>query len=200
MPLPPDDLVNAMVDDIKKDAEARMARSVEALRQELGKIRTGRAHARLLDHVTVSYYGSDVPLNQVASITVSDPRTLAVSPWEKKIIPDVEKAIVRSDLGLNPVTGSDVIRVPLPPLTEERRKEMTRVVRQEAEQARIAVRNIRRSANQHLKALIKEEHLPEDAEKRAEAEIQKLTDRHIARIRFGARGEGARSDGRSDPA
>ena len=171
-----------MVDDIKKDAEARMARSVEALRQELGKIRTGRAHARLLDHVTVSYYGSDVPLNQVASITVSDPRTLAVSPWEKKIIPDVEKAIVRSDLGLNPVTGSDVIRVPLPPLTEERRKEMTRVVRQEAEQARIAVRNIRRSANQHLKALIKEEHLPEDAEKRAEAEIQKLTDRHIARI------------------
>ncbi len=171
-----------MVDDIKKDTEARMARSVEALRQELGKIRTGRAHARLLDHVTVSYYGSDVPLNQVASITVSDPRTLAVSPWEKKIIPDVEKAIVRSDLGLNPVTGSDVIRVPLPPLTEERRKEMTRVVRQEAEQARIAVRNIRRSANQHLKVLIKEEHLPEDAEKRAEAEIQKLTDRHIARI------------------
>jgi len=171
-----------MVDDIKKDAEARMARSVEALRQELGKIRTGRAHARLLDHVTVSYYGSDVPLNQVASITVSDPRTLAVSPWEKKIIPDVEKAIVRSDLGLNPVTGSDVIRVPLPPLTEERRKEMTRVVRQEAEQARIAVRNVRRSANQHLKALIKEEHLPEDAEKRAEAEIQKLTDHHIARI------------------
>ena len=171
-----------MVDDIKKDAEARMARSVEALRQELGKIRTGRAHARLLDHVTVSYYGSDVPLNQVASITVSDPRTLAISPWEKKIIPDVEKAIVRSDLGLNPVTGSDVIRVPLPPLTEERRREMTRVVRQEAEQARIAVRNVRRSANQHLKALIKEEHLPEDAEKRAEAEIQKLTDRHIARI------------------
>ena len=171
-----------MVDDIKKDAEARMARSVEALRQELGKIRTGRAHARLLDHVTVSYYGSDVPLNQVASITVSDPRTLAVSPWEKKIIPDVEKAIVRSDLGLNPVTGSDVIRVPLPPLTEERRKEMTRVVRQEAEQARIAVRNVRRSANQHLKALIKDEHLPEDAEKRAEAEVQKLTDRHVARI------------------
>ena len=171
-----------MVDDIKKDAEARMARSVEALRQELGKIRTGRAHARLLDHVTVSYYGSDVPLNQVASITVSDPRTLAISPWEKKIIPDVEKAIVRSDLGLNPVTGSDVIRVPLPPLTEERRREMTRVVRQEAEQARIAVRNVRRSANQHLKALIKEEHLPEDAEKRAEAEIQKLTDRHVARI------------------
>ena len=179
---PPDDSVNAMIDDITKDAVARMAKSVEALRHELGKIRTGRAHPRLLDHVTVSYYGSDVPLNQVASITVSDPRTLAISPWEKKMIPEIEKAIVRSDLGLNPVTGSDVIRVPLPPLTEERRKEMIRVVRHEAEQARIAVRNIRRSANQHLKALIKDEHLPEDAEKRAEAEIQKLTDRHVTQI------------------
>ena len=171
-----------MVEDIKKDARIRMAKSVEALRQALGKIRTGRAHASLLDHVTVSYYGSDVPLNQVASITVSDPRTLAVSPWEKKTIPDIEKAIIRSELGLNPVTGSDVIRVPLPPLTEERRREMTRIVRQEAEHARIAVRNIRRTANQHLKALIKDEHLPEDAEKRAESEVQKLTDRHIAEI------------------
>ena len=171
-----------MVEDIKKDAGARMAKSVEALRNELGKLRTGRAHASLLDHVTVSYYGSDVPLNQVASITVSDPRTLAVSPWEKKIIPDVEKAIVTSDLGLNPVTSGDVIRVPLPPLTEERRREMTRVVRQEAEQARVAVRNIRRDANQHLKALIKGEHLPEDAEKRAETDIQKLTDRYVAEI------------------
>ena len=171
-----------MVEDIKNDAGARMAKSVEALRNELGKLRTGRAHASLLDHVTVSYYGSDVPLNQVASITVSDPRTLAVSPWEKKIIPDVEKAIVTSDLGLNPVTSGDVIRVPLPPLTEERRREMTRIVRQEAEQARVAVRNIRRDANQHLKALIKDEHLPKDAEKRAEADVQKLTDRHIAEI------------------
>ena len=171
-----------MVDDVKKDASVRMAKSVEALRQELGKIRTGRAHASLLDHVTVSYYGSDVPLNQVASITVSDPRTLAISPWEKKIIPDIERAIIRSDLGLNPVTSSDVIRVPLPPLTEERRKEMTRVVRQEAEQARVAVRNIRRAANQQLKALQKDEHLPEDTEKRAEADIQKLTDLHIAKI------------------
>ena len=182
MRLPPIDSVNAMVDDIEKDASVRMSKSVEALRQELGKIRTGRAHASLLDHVTVSYYGSDVPLNQVASITVSDPRTLAISPWEKKTIPDIEKAIVRSDLGLNPVTSSDVIRVPLPPLTEERRKEMTRVVRQEAEQARIAVRNIRRAANQQLKALVKDEHVAEDLEKRAEADIQKLTDHHIARI------------------
>ena len=171
-----------MVEDIRKDAGARMAKSVETLRNELGKLRTGRAHASLLDHVTVSYYGSDVPLNQVASITVSDPRTLAVSPWEKKIIPGVEKAIVTSDLGLNPVTSGDVIRVPLPPLTEERRREMTRIVRQEAEQARVAVRNIRRDANQHLKALIKDEHLPEDAEKRAEADIQKLTDRHVVEI------------------
>ena len=180
--MPPDESVNAMVEDIKKDAGARMTKSIEALRHELGKIRTGRAHASLMDHITVGYYGSDVPLNQVASITVSDPRTLAVSPWEKKIIPDIEKAIMRSNLGLNPVTSSDVIRVPLPPLTEERRKEMTRIVRQEAEQARVAVRNIRRTANQHLKGLIKDEHLAEDAEKRAEADIQKLTDRHIAEI------------------
>ena len=180
--MPPDGSVNAMVEDIKKDAGARMTKSIEALRHELGKIRTGRAHASLMDHITVGYYGSDVPLNQVASITVSDPRTLAVSPWEKKIIPDIEKAIMRSNLGLNPVTSSDVIRVPLPPLTEERRKEMTRIVRQEAEQARVAVRNIRRTANQHLKGLIKDEHLAEDAEKRAEADIQKLTDRHIAEI------------------
>ena len=171
-----------MVDDIKNDASTRMAKSIEALRNEFGKIRTGRAHASLLDHVTVSYYGSDVPLNQVASITVSDSRTLAISPWEKKIGPDIEKAIVRSDLGLNPITGSDVIRVPLPPLSEERRKEMTRVVRGEAEQARIAVRNIRRSANQQLKALIKDEHISEDMEKRAEADIQKLTDQHISKI------------------
>lgn len=182
MRFPHADSVHAMVDDVKKDASVRMAKSVEALRQELGKIRTGRAHASLLDHVTVSYYGSDVPLNQVASITVSDPRTLAISPWEKKIIPDIERAIIRSDLGLNPVTSSEVIRVPLPPLTEERRKEMTRVVRQEAEQARVAVRNIRRAANQQLKALQKDEHLPEDTEKRAEADIQKLTDLHIAKI------------------
>jgi ribosome recycling factor len=176
------DSVNAMVDDIKKKAGARMAKSVEALQHEFRKIRTGRAHASLLDHVTVSYYGSDVPLNQVASITVSDPRTLAISPWEKKIVPEIEKAILRSDLGLNPIAGSDVIRVPLPPLTEERRKEMTRVVRHEAEQARVAVRNIRRAANQQLKALVKDEHVAEDLEKRAEADIQKLTNQHVARI------------------
>ncbi len=133
-----------------------MQKSVETLGHELSKVRTGRAHANLLDHVMVSYYGTDTPLNQVASISVADPRTLMVSPWEKKIVPDIEKAIMQSDLGLNPVTAGDVIRVPLPSLTEERRMEMTKIVRHEAENSRIAIRNIRRDANHHLKALIKD--------------------------------------------
>ena len=171
-----------MVEDIKKDAQSRMRKSVEALRHELTKLRTGRAHASLLDHVTVPYYGTDTPLNQVASVSVADPRTLLVQTWEKKLIPDVEKAIMNADLGLNPVTAGDVIRVPLPPLTEERRKEMTKIVRHEAENARVAIRNIRRDANQHLKALIKDEHLAKDAEHRAEAEIQKLTDKYIHEV------------------
>ena len=171
-----------MVEDIKKDARGRMKKSVEVLRQELTKLRTGRAHTSLLDHVTVSYYGADTPLNQVASVSVSDPRTLAVQPWEKKIVPDVEKAILNSGLGLNPTTSGDVIRVPLPPLTEERRKEMIRVVRNEAEQARIAIRNVRRDAIQHLKALIKDEHLAKDDEKKAEEDIQKLTDQFVAEV------------------
>ncbi|HEY5700702.1 MAG TPA: ribosome recycling factor [Gammaproteobacteria bacterium] len=171
-----------MVEDIKKDARTRMQKSVEALRHEMSKLRTGRAHASLLDHVTVSYYGADTPLNQVASVTVSDPRTLLVAPWEKKIVPDVEKAIMNSDLGLNPISAGDVIRVPLPPLTEERRVEMTRVVRHEAENARIAIRNIRRDANQHLKALIKDEHLAKDAEHKAETDIQQLTDKFISEV------------------
>ncbi|MCP5151219.1 MAG: ribosome recycling factor [Ectothiorhodospiraceae bacterium] len=171
-----------MVEDIKKDARERMSKSVEALRHELTKLRTGRAHTSLLDHVKVSYYGSDVPLNQVASVSVGDARTLLVQPWERKIVPDVEKAILNSDLGLNPVSAGEVIRVPLPPLTEERRREMTRVVRGEAEAARVAIRNIRRDANQHLKQLIKDEHLAKDAEKRAEDEIQKLTDEFIAQV------------------
>ena len=171
-----------MVEDIKKDARTRMQKSIEALKHEMSKLRTGRAHASLLDHVTVSYYGTDTPLNQVASVTVSDPRTLLVAPWEKKIVPDVEKAIMNSDLGLNPVSAGDVIRVPLPPLTEERRKEMTRVVRHEAENARIAIRNIRRDANTHLKALIKDEHLAKDVEHKAELDIQQLTDKFIAEV------------------
>ncbi|HEX9582887.1 MAG TPA: ribosome recycling factor [Gammaproteobacteria bacterium] len=171
-----------MVEEIKKDARSRMQKSVEALKHEMSKLRTGRAHASLLDHLTVSYYGTETPLNQVASVSVADPRTLLVSPWEKKIVPDVEKAIMNSDLGLNPVSAGDVIRVPLPPLTEERRKEMTRVVRHEAETARIAIRNIRRDANSHLKALIKDKHLAEDAEHKAEVEIQQLTDKFIADV------------------
>ncbi len=171
-----------MVEDIKKDANIRMKKSVETLRHELTKLRTGRAHASLLDHVTVPYYGTDTPLNQVASVSVADPRTLLVQTWERKLIPDVEKAIMNADLGLNPVTAGEVIRVPLPPLTEERRKEMTKIVRHEAENARVAIRNIRRDANQHLKALIKDEHLAKDAEHRAEAEIQKLTDKFIQEV------------------
>lgn len=171
-----------MIDEIKNDARERMAKSVEALRQSLTKLRTGRAHTSLLDQITVDYYGSEVPLNQVANVNVGDPRTLTVQPWEKKMVPVVEKAILNSQLGLNPATSGDLIRVPLPPLTEERRREMTRVVRSEAEQARVAVRNIRRDANQHLKALIKEESLAKDEEKRAEDDIQKLTDEFIVRI------------------
>ena len=171
-----------MIEDIKKDTKSRMSKSVEALKHEFGKLRTGRAQASLLDHVSVSYYGTDTPINQVASVVVSDARTLTVTPWEKKIVPDVEKAILNSDLGLNPVSAGDVIRVPLPALTEERRKEMTKVVRQEAENARIAIRNIRRDANQHLKGLIKDEHLAKDAEHRAEDEVQKLTDEFIAKV------------------
>ncbi|MDX2312626.1 MAG: ribosome recycling factor [Gammaproteobacteria bacterium] len=171
-----------MIEEIKSDTATRMNKSVEALKHEFSKLRTGRAQASLLDHVSVSYYGTDTPLNQVASVVVSDARTLTVTPWEKKIVPDVEKAILHSDLGLNPVSAGDVIRVPLPALTEERRKEMTKVVRHEGENARVAIRNIRRDANQHLKGLIKEEHLAKDDEHRAEDEVQKLTDKFIATV------------------
>ena len=168
------------VDSIKEDARTRMHKSVEALRQELAKLRTGRAHTSLLDHITVSCYGTDMPLNQVASITIADPRTLSVTPWEKRMVPDVERAIMSSELGLNPATAGEVIRVPLPPLTEERRRDMIKLVRHEGENARIAIRNIRRDANQHLKKLIKKESLSRDAEHRAEADIQKTTGRQIA--------------------
>jgi len=171
-----------MIEEIRKDARTRMGKSVEALGHALSKLRTGRAHTSLLDHIKVAYYGTDMPLNQVANVGVSDPRTLAVTPWEKKMVPVVEKAILNSDLGLNPITAGEVIRIPLPPLTEERRKEMTRVVRQEGENARIAIRNIRRDANQHLKALIQEENLAEDAERQAEEAIQALTDKFIKEV------------------
>jgi ribosome recycling factor len=171
-----------MINEIENDARTRMKKSVELLRADLKKVRTGRANVSLLDQVMVSYYGSDVPLSQVASVTVSDPRTLSVSPWEKKMIPDVEKAILNSDLGLNPATSGDVIRLPLPPLTEERRKEMIRQVRSEGENAKVAIRNIRRDAISHLKALIKDEGISKDEEKRAEDSIQKLTDSSVAEV------------------
>ena len=171
-----------MLEEIKKDAGTRMAKSVASLRQELTKIRTGRAHTSLLDHITVEYYGSEVPLNQVSNVGVEDSRTLTVTPWEKDMVPKIEKAIMGSDLGLNPATAGTVIRVPLPPLTEERRKDMIRVVRHEAEGGRIAVRNIRRDAIHDVKELLKEKMIGQDDEHRAEEEIQTITDKYIAEI------------------
>ncbi len=171
-----------MLDEIKKDAGERMGKSVAALKSELTKIRTGRAHTSLLDHITVEYYGSQVPLNQVSNVNVEDSRTLTVTPWEKEMVPVIEKAIMGSDLGLNPATAGTVIRVPLPPLTEERRKDMIRVVRSEAEGGRIAVRNIRRDAIHDVKDLMKEKMIGEDDEHRAEDEIQVITDKYIAEI------------------
>lgn len=171
-----------MINEIKKDSEARMAKSIDALKHELSKLRTGRAHTSLLDHVNVDYYGSVMPLSQVATVTVSDARMLTVTPWEKSMVPVVEKAILTSDLGLNPSTSGSVIRVPLPALTEERRKDMTRVVRNEGEAARVAVRNIRRDANTHLKALLKDKDISEDEERQAEEAIQKLTDKYVAEV------------------
>lgn len=171
-----------MIDDIKKDASKRMAKSVESLRQELTKLRTGRAHTSLLDHITVPYYGNEVPLNQVANVNVEDSRTLTISPWERNMVQAIEKAILTSDLGLNPATAGTVIRVPLPPLTEERRKDMIRIVRQEAENGRVAVRNIRRDALGDLKELQKEKLIGTDDERRGQEEIQAITDKHIAEI------------------
>ncbi len=168
-----------MIDEILKDAEARMNKSIAALQSELAKIRTGRAHPSLLDHVTVDYYGSEVPISQVANVNVDDPRTLAVTPWEKDMVGKVEKAIMTSDLGLNPVTAGTVIRVPMPALTEERRRDLVKVVRQELEAGKVAVRNIRRDANSDLKELEKEKEISEDDERRAQEQVQKLTDKAI---------------------
>ena len=170
------------INDVTTDAKTRMARSIDALRQELSKVRTGRAHPSLLDHVRVSYYGSDMPLNQVANVSVQDARTLGVAPYDKGMVSAVEKAIRDSDLGLNPVTAGTLIRVPLPALTEERRRDLIKVVRHEAEAARVAVRNVRRESNHALKELVKEKLVSEDQERRAEEEIQKLTDRFIAEV------------------
>lgn len=171
-----------MIADIKKNAEQKMKKTVESLKTDLGKVRTGRAHTGLLDHVMVDYYGNPTPLPQVANVTLLDGRTIGVSPYEKKMAVAIEKAIRDSDLGLNPMTQGDMVRVPMPALTEERRKDLIKVVRHEGENARVAVRNIRRDANTHLKDLLKKKSVAEDEERRAQDEIQKLTDRSIAEI------------------
>ena len=168
--------------DIKKHCEQRMLKSLEALRTDLSKVRTGRAHAGLLDHITVDYYGSPMPINQVANVNLLDARTISVQPWEKKMVQAVEKAIRESDLGLNPMTQGDLIRVPMPPLTEERRRDLVKVIKQEGEAAKVAVRNLRRDANQQLKDLVKAKEASEDDERRAQEEVQKLTDRFIADV------------------
>lgn len=170
------------IEDLLTDADHRMSKSLETLQHELAKIRTGRAHPSLLEHIMVKYYGSEVPLNQTANISVLDPRTLSITAWDKNAIKDIEKAIMNSDLGLNPMTAGEVIRVPLPPLTEERRKELIKVVRSEAEKSRVAIRNIRRDVNHHLKEMVKEKEISEDDERRAEERVQKSTDSHIADI------------------
>ena len=171
-----------MLNEIKKDASNRMDKSVASLQQELTKVRTGRAHTSLLDHITVEYYGSQVPLNQVGNVNIEDSRTLVVTPWEKDMVKPIEKAIMASDLGLNPATAGTIIRVPLPPLTEERRKDLIRVVRHEAEGGRVAIRNIRRDALSDIKDLLKEKMIGEDDEHRAHDEVQKITDQHVAKI------------------
>lgn len=168
--------------DIKKTTEQKMQKSLESLKTDLAKVRTGRAHTGLLDHVQVDYYGSPTAINQVANLTLIDARTIGVQPWEKKMVAVVEKAIREADLGLNPSTQGDLIRVPMPALTEERRRELTKVVKSEGENAKVAVRNLRRDANEHLKRLLKDKAVAEDDERRAQDEVQKLTDRFIAEI------------------
>jgi ribosome recycling factor len=171
-----------MIAGIKKAAEEKMKKTLETLKIDLGKIRTGRAHTGLLDHVMVDYYGTPTPLNGVANVTLLDARTIGVTPWDKKMVAVVDKAIRESDLGLNPATMGETVRVPMPALTEERRKDLVKVVHKEAEGARVAVRNIRRDANNHLKDLLKQKKVAEDEERRAQDDVQKLTDRHIAEI------------------
>jgi ribosome recycling factor len=171
-----------MIPELKKSTEQKMQKSLEALKNDLGKVRTGRAHAGILDHVQVDYYGSMVPINQVANVNLIDARTIGVTPWEKKMAAVIEKAIRDSDLGLNPATVGDTVRVPMPALTEERRKDLIKVVRGEAENARVAVRNLRRDANHALREAVKAKTISEDEERRAQEEVQKLTDRYIAEI------------------
>lgn len=171
-----------MINDIKKNTTERMQKSLESLKHELTKLRTGRAHTSLLDHINVAYYGSDVPLSQVANVAVADSRLLTVTAWDKNMVQAIEKAILTSNLGLNPATSGTVIRVPLPALTEERRRDMIKVVRSEVEAGRVAIRNIRRDANNELKVLVKDKQISEDDERRAQDEVQKLTDKYIGEV------------------
>lgn len=171
-----------MIEDILTDAETRMGKSVDSLRSELTKIRTGRAHPSLLDQLMVDYYGTETPVNQVANVTVEDSRTLAVAPWEKQMVAVVEKAIINSGLGLNPSTAGNLIRIPMPPLTEERRRELVKVVKGEGENAKIAIRNIRRDANSDFKDLLKEKEISEDESRQAEDTVQKHTDKYVASV------------------
>ena len=171
-----------MIEEILADAESRMGKSVDSLRTELTKIRTGRAHPSLLDQISVDYYGTETPINQVANVTVEDSRTLAVAPWEKQMVAVVEKAIINSGLGLNPATAGNLIRIPMPPLTEERRRELVKVVKGEGEGAKVAIRNIRRDANSDFKDLLKEKEISEDACRESEDSVQKLTDKYVASV------------------
>ncbi len=171
-----------MIADVKKNAEQKMQKSIETLKSDLGKVRTGRAHTGLLDHIKIDYYGTPTPINQIANVSLIDARTIGVTPWEKKLGGAIEKAIRDSDLGLNPVSMGDIVRVPMPPLTEERRKDLIKVVRGEAEAARIAIRNVRRDANTQLKDLLKDKKVTEDDERRGQEDVQKLTDRYIADV------------------
>ena len=171
-----------MIDEIKRDANQRMGKSLEALTHAFGRIRTGRANPAILEGIEVPYYGTDTPLNQVASISVEDARTLVIAPWEKKLLPDIEKAILKSDLGITPTSTSEVVRIPLPPLSEENRRDLAKLAKQEAEQGRVAIRNIRRDAIGDVRELVKEKEVSEDEARRAEEDIQRLTDKRISEI------------------
>lgn len=171
-----------MIDELIKDAESRMKKSIESLKGDLTKIRTGRAHPSLLEHITVEYYGSDVALSQVANISVGDARTLTVTPWEKPMVPVIEKAIMNSNMGLNPATAGEVIRIPLPPLTEERRKDLIKVVRKEGEATKVAIRNIRRDVLSDVKSLLKDKDITEDEDRGAQDDVQKVTDKYVAQV------------------
>ncbi|MFK5913880.1 MAG: ribosome recycling factor [Woeseiaceae bacterium] len=171
-----------MINELQEDAETRMGKSVASLKNDLTKLRTGRAHTSLLDHITVEYYGSEVPLSQVANVSVLDARTLSVSPWEKPMVKAIEKAIMSSNMGLNPATTGELIRIPLPPLTEERRKDMIKVVRAEGEGAKVAIRNIRRDVLSDVKSLLKDKDITEDDERQAQDDVQKLTDKYVKQV------------------